>query len=88
MAEDQIIAQIAKGVADLPAAQWDACNPSGNPFTGHAFLSAMEQSGSVGPGSGWSPAPIVIKDAGGALAAALPAYLKSHSQGEYVFDQS
>ncbi|WP_022672981.1 GNAT family N-acetyltransferase [Novosphingopyxis baekryungensis] len=88
MAEDRIMAQIAKGVADLPAGQWDACNPSGNPFTGHAFLSAMEQSGSVGPGSGWSPASIVIKDAGGALAAALPAYLKSHSQGEYVFDQS
>lgn len=54
----------------------------------HAFLSVMEDSGSVGPGSGWSPAPIVIADAAGTLAAALPAYLKSHSQGEYVFDHS
>lgn len=54
----------------------------------HAFLSAMEDSGSVGPGSGWSPAPIVIADAAGTLASALPAYLKSHSQGEYVFDHS
>ncbi|MEN9924854.1 MAG: hypothetical protein RL268_980 [Pseudomonadota bacterium] len=54
----------------------------------HAFLSAMEDSGSVGPGSGWSPAPIVIADAAGTLASALPAYLKSHSQGEYVFDHA
>ncbi len=88
MDETQIIAEIAKGVAKFPAAEWDACNPSGNPFLSHVFLSAMEDSGSVGPGSGWSPAPIVIRDADGAIAAALPSYLKSHSQGEYVFDQS
>ena len=88
MTDPQITAEIAKGVSALPAAEWDACNPSGNPFLSHAFLSAMEDSGSVGLGSGWSPAPIVIKDGSGAIAAALPAYLKSHSQGEYVFDQS
>lgn len=54
----------------------------------HAFLAALEDSGSVGPGTGWSPAPIVIEGADGRLAAALPAYLKSHSQGEYVFDHT
>jgi predicted N-acyltransferase len=54
----------------------------------HAFLTALEDSGSVGPATGWSPAPIVIEDSGGRLAAALPAYLKSHSQGEYVFDHA
>lgn len=58
----------------------------GNPFMRHAFLTALEDSGSVGPGTGWSPAPIVIEGVNGRLAAALPAYLKSHSQGEYVFD--
>ena len=82
-----IEARIAPSVSSLPAAQWDAL-AGGNPFMSHAFLSAMEDSGSVGPGSGWSPAPIVIADAAGRLAAALPAYLKSHSQGEYVFDHS
>jgi uncharacterized protein len=81
-----IIAEIADGVSDLDAAEWDALNASGNPFVSHAFLSALEQSGSVGPGSGWSPAPILVRGDDGALAGALPGYLKSHSQGEYVFD--
>lgn len=82
-----IEARIAPSVGSLPAAEWDALT-GGNPFMSHAFLSAMEDSGSVGPGTGWSPTPIVITDAAGKLAAALPAYLKSHSQGEYVFDHS
>jgi hypothetical protein len=81
-----VIAEIGKGVSALNAAEWDALNPSGNPFVSYAFLSALEESGSVGPGSGWSPAPIIIRGEDGALAAALPAYLKNHSQGEYVFD--
>jgi uncharacterized protein len=81
----EVLAEIAKGVATLDRVQWDALN-NGNPFTSHAFLSALETSGSVGPGTGWSPAPIVIRDSKGDLAGALPAYLKSHSQGEYVFD--
>ncbi len=84
--DDRIIAQIAEGVAALHPREWDALNPEGNPFVGHAFLSALEESGSVGPGTGWSPAPITIRDEAGALAGALPSYLKSHSQGEYVFD--
>jgi predicted N-acyltransferase len=54
----------------------------------HAFLSALEDSGSVGPGTGWQPAPLVIEDGAGHLLGALPAYVKSHSQGEYVFDHS
>jgi uncharacterized protein len=80
-----ILAEIGKGVAGFSAQEWDALG-DGNPFTSYAFLLALEESGSVGPGSGWSPAPIVIRDAAGPLAAALPAYLKNHSQGEYVFD--
>jgi predicted N-acyltransferase len=74
-------------VGELPAEQWDALTDRGNPFVGHAFLSALEDSGSVGPGTGWQPAPLVIED-GERLVAALPAYLKGHSQGEYVFDHS
>jgi predicted N-acyltransferase len=54
----------------------------------HAFLTALEDSGSVGRGTGWDPAPIVIEDGRGTIHAALPAYIKSHSQGEYVFDHA
>ena len=74
-------------VGEIAAAEWDAL-ADGNPFMRHAFLSAMEDSGSVGPGTGWSPAPIIIAADDGRLIAALPAYLKAHSQGEYVFDHA
>ncbi|HSG33621.1 MAG TPA: GNAT family N-acetyltransferase [Sphingomonadaceae bacterium] len=83
-----ITARIAQAVGDLPQAQWDALAGSDNPFVSHAFLTALEDSGSVGPGTGWSALPIVIEDAEGRLAAALPSYLKTHSQGEYVFDHN
>ena len=84
--EAQVIARIAPGVATLDAGQWDALAGSDDPFVSHAFLSALEDSGSVGQGTGWTPAPIVVEGDEGAIAAAAPAYLKSHSQGEYVFD--
>src|SRR3546814_1450144 len=67
-----IVARIAEGVAALPKAAWDACNASGNPFMSHDFLSALEDSGSVGPGTGWKALPIVINDADDRIAAALP----------------
>lgn len=81
-------ARLLGAVGDLPADQWDALTDGGNPFVSHAFLSAMEESGSVGGRSGWSPLPLVIDGPDGSLAAALPAYLKEHSQGEYVFDHA
>ena len=84
--ERQVIARIAPGVASLDAGQWDALAGGGDPFLSHAFLAALEQSGSVGDGTGWTPAPILVEGERGALAAAAPAYLKTHSQGEYVFD--
>jgi hypothetical protein len=84
--ESEILARIASGVAPLDAGQWDAL-AVGDPFLSHAFLSALEDSGSVGPGTGWTPAPLLIEEEG-ALLAAAPAYLKSHSQGEYVFDHA
>nr|WP_246447942.1 GNAT family N-acetyltransferase [Novosphingobium flavum] len=77
---------MAPGVAGLPAAEWDGLTDGGNPFVSHAFLSALEDSGSVGGRSGWEPVPLLIRAEAGALAAALPAYVKTHSQGEYVFD--
>lgn len=88
MADGDLIARVAPGVGAIPAVQWDALAGGGNPFVSHAFLTALEDSGSVGPGTGWDPAPIVIEDARGTPLAALPAYLKAHSQGEYVFDHA
>src|SRR5450631_2335825 len=57
-----------------------------NPFISHGFLKALETSNSVGLRSGWASMHILVKDGGGRLAAAAPAYLKTHSMGEYVFD--
>jgi len=82
--------KLAPSIAMVDAAQWDACaNPDPaefNPFVSHAFLKALEDSQSVGSKSGWLPRHLILEDENGAIAAAAPAYLKSHSQGEYVFD--
>ena len=78
---------LGSGVAAIDAAMWDGLHDGGNPFVGHAFLSLLERSGSVGAGTGWQAAPLLVEDESGGLLAAAPAYLKSHSQGEYVFDQ-
>jgi uncharacterized protein len=64
--------------------QVDSCNP----FISHAFLLALEQSKSVGARTGWTSAHIVAENAAGEIVGVAPAYLKSHSQGEYVFDHS
>ena len=84
--ETELIARLAPGVAAIDAARLGPRSPASDPFLSHAFLSALEKSGSVGAGTGWTPAPIMIEDEAGALLAAAPAYLKTHSQGEYVFD--
>ncbi|MDD3798036.1 MAG: GNAT family N-acetyltransferase [Novosphingobium sp.] len=85
---EPLTARVFGSVGSLDAGQWDALAGSANPFVSHAFLSALEESGSVGKGSGWIPAPIAIEGDDGRLIAALPAYLKGHSQGEYVFDHA
>ncbi|WP_342791826.1 GNAT family N-acetyltransferase [Roseospira marina] len=77
-----------KSVSAVAAADWDACAGDENPFVSHAFLSALEDSGSVGPGSGWRPQHLMIPDAAGVPLAVAPLYLKTHSYGEYVFDWS
>ena len=88
MTKPEVTARMASAVGSFAAAEWDALTDGGNPFVSHAFLTALEDSGSVGGTSGWDPAPIVIAGADGKLAGALPAYLKRHSQGEYVFDHA
>ena len=81
-----ITARLADGVRQIAAADWDACAGSANPFVGHAFLTALEKSGAVGGRSGWQPLPIIVDGDDGRPAAIAPAYIKAHSQGEYVFD--
>jgi uncharacterized protein len=83
-----LVAKLGGSVGAFDPAAWDALVPRGNPFMRHGFLTALEDSGSVGEGTGWQPAPIVIENERAELLAALPAYLKSHSQGEYVFDHN
>lgn len=78
---------ISTTITDIDSADWDALNPGGAPFLRHAFLAGLEDSRCVGPGTGWQPAPITLRDEHG-LAAAAPAYVKTHSLGEFVFDQS
>src|ERR1700685_363961 len=58
-----------------------------NPFISHDFLSALEESGSVGGRSGWQAQHLIVKTADGAALATAPCYVKSHSRGEYVFDR-
>src|SRR5690242_15821350 len=83
------------GLKEIGAAEWDACafspetlaggDETHNPFLSHAFLSALEDSGCVSRRTGWLPLHISVERDGERLGVA-PCYLKSHSQGEYVFD--
>jgi len=83
--EPDLAARIAHGVRDLDAALWDGFAGTDDPFLSHRFLTLLESSGSVGGSSGWSPLPVLV-ERGGRTVGAAPAYLKTHSQGEYVFD--
>ena len=78
--------EITDTLLDIPATQWNKLNKDGNPFTSHAFLTALEESKSVGGETGWIPRYLLLWDDNGNLAGALPMYEKHHSWGEYVFD--
>ncbi len=84
--------EVTPRIADIPAEAWDACaNPDPalyNPFLAHGFLKALEDAGTIGGRSGWTPRHLVLKDKQGAIVGCAPCYLKSHSQGEYVFDHA
>ncbi len=86
MSGEPIVARLARGVAAFDAADWDRCAGAADPFVSHAFLSALEDSGSAATATGWQPLPVAIDGPDGRPDAVLPAYVKSHSQGEYVFD--
>ena len=79
-------------IADIGKAAWDDCNGApdyaANPFTSFDFLHALEESGCVAPRTGWGVTHLSVEDEAGRIAGVMPLYLKSHSQGEYVFDHS
>ncbi|MCP5088074.1 MAG: N-acetyltransferase [Rhodobacteraceae bacterium] len=92
--ETKIEISVIASLAEVSAEAWDDCASGGDlasrpvdPFTTHRFLMTLEDSGSVGPGSGWQPRHILARQ-DGELIGVMPCYSKSHSQGEYVFDHN
>ncbi|WP_282158503.1 GNAT family N-acetyltransferase [Shimia thalassica] len=87
--------EMHQGLGTIAACDWDACacpeavagGRANDPFTTYRFLKAIEDSGSVGPGTGWQPRYLTAR-ANDEVIACAPLYVKSHSQGEYVFDYS
>ena len=84
--------QLHRSLAEIAPEDWDACARADfkrpvDPFTTYRFLKALEDSGSVGPGTGWQP-QYLTAHAGSELIAVAPLYAKGHSQGEYVFDHN
>jgi len=77
--------ELLRDIGVVSAADWDDLTGQDDPFIEHAFLHALEQSGSVGGESGWKSTHVVVRDAG-RLVGALPLYVKQHSYGEYIFD--
>ena len=74
------------GIAEIDATSWNALAGREQPFVRHEFLLALEESGCVGPRTGWTPRHVVIDDAAGRAIGAMPLYRKTHSRGEFVFD--
>ncbi len=83
---DSFLLRVISRIDEVEAAAWDACAGPDNPFITHAFLKALEDSGSATAETGWLPQHLLLEDSGGTLIGCMPCYLKSHSQGEYVFD--
>jgi predicted N-acyltransferase len=78
-------ARVHSSIDEIDSREWNALHGTDCPFLRHEFLAALEHTGCVGAGTGWEPCPITLSDESG-LAAAAPAYIKSHSYGEFVFD--
>lgn len=79
-------AVITEDISTVEPAAWNQLSGTDCPFLRHEFLTALEDTGAVGPGTGWNPCHVVLYDDEGGLAGALPLYLKTNSWGEFVFD--
>ncbi|MCO4316497.1 GNAT family N-acetyltransferase [Phyllobacterium sp. 21LDTY02-6] len=84
--------RVCEGVGAFTRDEWSKLTGTSrqaadyNPFLSHAFLSSLEDSGCVAAKAGWLPQFLRLESPDGSLLGAMPCYLKSHSQGEYVFD--
>lgn len=85
-AEAAVTTRIARSLADVDAAQWNALIGKGAPLLRHEFLLALEESGCATVATGWDARHVLHYDAAGHLDGAMPLYLKPHSWGEFVFD--
>ncbi len=74
-------------IAQVGAESWKHCSRSQYPFASYGFLAALEESGCVSERTGWKTQHLVVRDEAGKVVAVMPLYQKSHSWGEYVFDQ-
>ena len=83
---DAFTARTIARIADIEARTWDACAGDANPFVSHAFLDALEESGSATEEAGWAPRHVLLCDAAGDGVAAAPAYLTHRSRGASVCD--
>ncbi|HXC30655.1 MAG TPA: GNAT family N-acetyltransferase [Stellaceae bacterium] len=83
---EQVALTVHPSIAEIPAAEWDACAGDINPTLSYTFLQAMEESGSATARSGWAAQHLSLADPSGRVIGIVPLYLKSHSYGEYVFD--
>ena len=83
-----LIAQFLNSIAEIDAAQWNALAAGSQPFLRHEFLLALEESGCAAAATGWTPRHIILRDEQRNPVAAMPAYVKTHSRGEFVFDFS
>jgi hypothetical protein len=83
---------VHRRISEIGPTAWDACasasDYAANPFVAYDFLDIVEEAGCAAPRTGWAPQHLAVRDENGQVAAVTPLYLKSHSQGEYVFDHS
>ena len=83
---EQVTLRVETDITAISAADWDACAGADNPFVSHAFLAALEESGSAKGKTGWLPQHLIMESPDRRILGVSPAYVKSHSYGEYVFD--
>jgi predicted N-acyltransferase len=83
---ENVTLRVETDITAIEPAEWDACAGADNPFVSHAFLSALEISKSATRKTGWLPQHLIMRGEAGQIVGVVPAYVKSHSYGEYVFD--
>ncbi len=85
--EPKIEIALEDGIAGIDPKEWDRIVADESPFLEWAFLASLEEAGTLGESSGWDARPLVARE-DGRLVAACPLYVKSNSEGEFIFDHA